>query len=490
MADWKTSIFQIISTLVGSGLILFVFNNLVADLNQANVKIDVEDFDDSISSSNSSNSNGQVKFQTVAINNGRSSATNLRLTLSYPNYNITQYGTAFQSENMTFSYYNSTLIAEIGRLSSGSAVAINTTGICINKNTDNNNTKCLPYYIVTASYDQGSIFKTNMDSPILNTDVLLNVHSRNELTILTTTLAIASFVIALSFKRIRRFKKRLDISRFVFYIVREIVSIRDTLEKNILSKKIFPFEIWLSKDENDKRHVFNDYDDYNYIDEFYTKLKERDNELSRKRVDKETVKKSNEECLALATDTIENVNWVYYQDIEDRKYYLPITILISIPCTLIVFFAFEVYKVPFLLFVLGLPNQYHIVTYYFFTTLARTLVSFTLAREIINFQTSFSYDIGVNNDILSFFLLSKKQQVELLIFSFLILGLPILPILQGGFQFDLTEFGLIRYENPPLAYETFLSLVALDIIRFSILTFVIPRFVMKRNLRIKSDNRS
>ncbi|HEX6029151.1 MAG TPA: hypothetical protein VFY64_08940, partial [Nitrososphaeraceae archaeon] len=158
MADWKTSIFQIISTLIGSGLTLFVFNNLVADLNQASVKIDVEDFDNSISSSNSSNSNGQVKFQTVAINNGRSPATNLRLSLSYPNYNITQYDTAFQSENMTFSYYNSTLIAEIGRLSSGSAVAINTTGICINKNTNNNNTKCLPYYIVTASYDQGSIF--------------------------------------------------------------------------------------------------------------------------------------------------------------------------------------------------------------------------------------------------------------------------------------------------------------------------------------------
>ena len=47
--------FQIISTLIGSGLTLFVFNNLVADLNQASVKIDVEDFDDSISSSSSSN---------------------------------------------------------------------------------------------------------------------------------------------------------------------------------------------------------------------------------------------------------------------------------------------------------------------------------------------------------------------------------------------------------------------------------------------------
>jgi hypothetical protein len=61
----------------------------------------------------------------------------------------------------------------------------------------------------------------------------------------------------------------------------------------------------------------------------------------------------------LATNTIEKICWMHYQDIEDRKYYYPLTIMITVPCALTVFFAFEAYKVPLVLFLLRLPNQYH-----------------------------------------------------------------------------------------------------------------------------------
>ena len=293
MADWRPSLFQIIPTIIGSGLTLFVFNNLVADINQPHVFLDVEQYDASVNSSNRSGigDNNQIKFHNVAINDGRSSATNLRLSISYPNYNITGYKAAFQSENVTFSHLNNTLVVELSRLSSGSAVAIDTMGGCINNNSTSAAALassaghiCAPNYIVSASYDQGSSFKSNVDSPVLTASTFLSAHIRNQVIILATTFAIASFVIALLLKRIRHFKRRLELSIFVFSILKEIVSIRDQLQENKLSQKIFHLESWLSKDQNDKRDVFDDYSDYKHIDNFYKKLKERDNDLSNKNV--------------------------------------------------------------------------------------------------------------------------------------------------------------------------------------------------------------
>jgi hypothetical protein len=482
LADWRPSVFQIIPTLIGSGLTLFVFNNLVSDINQPHVFVDVQQHDASVNSSNESTYNNQIKFHNVAINDGRSSATHLRLSISYPNYNITGYKTAFQSENVTFSHLNNTLVVEITRLSSGSAVDIDTIGRCINNSTSTalastTGHSCVPNYIVTASYDQGSSFKSNVDSPVLTASILLNGHIRNQVVILATTFAIASFAIALLLKRLRRFKRRLELSIFVFKILKEIVYIRDKIQENILSQKIFYLESWLSKEENDKRHVFDDYSDYKYIDNFYKKLKERDNDLSNKNISYDELKRYNDECLILATNTIEKINWTHYQDTEDRKYYFPLTIMITIPCAVVVFFAFEAYKVPFVLFLLGLPNQYHVFIYYIFTVFARTLVSFVLAREIINFQTSFSYEIGIDNNFLSYYTLSRKEQTRLLVLSFVIVGVPILSILHG-FQFTIREFDF------PIFSEILIG-VFVDVIRFLILVFLVPKFTMKRQLQIK-----
>jgi len=65
-----------------------------------------------------------------------------------------------------------------------------------------------------------------------------------------------------------------------------------------LSQKVFHLEPWLSKDQDDKRHVFDDYVDYKHIDNFYKKLKERDNDLSTKNIDHEELKRYNNECLS------------------------------------------------------------------------------------------------------------------------------------------------------------------------------------------------
>jgi hypothetical protein len=69
------------------------------------------------------------------------------------------------------------LVVELKRLSSGSAVAIDTTGRCINNSTSPALAAavqtCAPNYVVTASYDQGSTFKSNIDSPVLTASTFL-----------------------------------------------------------------------------------------------------------------------------------------------------------------------------------------------------------------------------------------------------------------------------------------------------------------------------
>jgi hypothetical protein len=88
---------------------------------------------------------------------------------------LANYRTSFQSENITFSQLNSTSVVELKRLSAGSAVAIDTVGRCINNNYTSPTIPsaaaavqaCAPNYVVTASYDQGSTLKSNIDSPVL-----------------------------------------------------------------------------------------------------------------------------------------------------------------------------------------------------------------------------------------------------------------------------------------------------------------------------------
>lgn len=260
MANWRNSIFQIIPTLIGSGLILFVFNSLIIDLNQPHIFLEVQQQYNSVvksstSKGNNSNNNNQIKFHNIAINDGRSAATHLRISISHPNYNITDYQITFQSENVTISHSNNMLILELKRLSTGSAIAVDTTGTCINsvavkKSTSN---ACIPDYIVTAAYDQGSSIKSNEDSPVLSTLTFLSSHGRNQVAIIATTFAIISFIIALSIKRIRRFKRRLELSIFAFKILKELVYVRNKLQENITSQKIFPLESWISKDQAEKR---------------------------------------------------------------------------------------------------------------------------------------------------------------------------------------------------------------------------------------------
>jgi hypothetical protein len=287
------------------------------------------------------------------------------------------------------------------------------------------------------------------------------------------------------------------------------------IQNNMNSKRIFSIELWFSKDTEEKLKIFNDYSDYYHLDDFYLKLRERDECMSKKnhsnskeitnlpvnidtnKIDKKIIKKTvdfikdtnddsvdvrnlNEQCLTLANSAITNINWKNYQDVEDKKYYKPIAILVTIICAFLVSSSFESYRLTFFQSALDLPSLYYRLIYIFISTIVRALIFFMLAREIINFQTLFAYEVGSTNNILSFFILDKKAQIKLLLFSLIIGGLPILPI--------LTDFHLISDEirlfstDPALGYLLFITGLMIDIGLFLVLVLVIPRFVMKTKI--------
>lgn len=95
MADFKSSLFPIITSVIGSGLLLFVLNNIAAEINQPHIYLQVNSF------SENNSQQQQTKFQTIAINDGRSTATNVRLTSLYPYANIIDYSIPFHNENIT-----------------------------------------------------------------------------------------------------------------------------------------------------------------------------------------------------------------------------------------------------------------------------------------------------------------------------------------------------------------------------------------------------
>jgi hypothetical protein len=279
---------------------------------------------------------------------------------------------------------------------------------------------------------------------------------------------------------------------------------------------MFPFDMWYSKDTEERLKIFNDYNDYYHLEDFYLKLKERDEIMSKKKNQPSPVeiaksspnqyginnddgklsqsanvipngnsktgiyKQVNEHCLILADNVIKNINWKNYQDLEDRKFYKPIAAIVTIICAFLIFSVFEFYRLTFFHANLDLPSLYYSIMYIIFSTLVRAFVFFIVAREIINFQALFAYEVGTVNNVLSFFVMDKSSQIKLLLFSFIIGGMPVIGL--------LTDFHLISEEvslfstGSSLGYLFFLAKVLMDVLLFLVLVLVIPKFIMRSNV--------
>jgi hypothetical protein len=108
---------------------------------------------------------------------------------------------------------------------------------------------------------------------------------------------------------------------------------------------------------------------------------------------------------------------------------------------------------------------------------SRGLVSFFVAREIIIYQSSYTYDINANNDTIYYTSLSSTRHglIKLFAFSFLIMGIPLF----------LTGSQLHFFDRSDITYQFFIVILLIDLIRMLILSFIIPKFIFKNTLYIK-----
>jgi hypothetical protein len=210
MADFKSSLFPIITSVIGSGLLLFVLNNIAAEINQPHIYLQVNSF------SGKNSQQQQTKFQTIALNDGRSAATNVRLTLLYPSANIINYSIPFHNENITSLNLEgpTSLMAEIDRFSKCATVIINTTvmkkdGVLVRSP--------YKYYAVSATFDQGTNTIFNLISPTIRVQDIEKVIPLNlRILIVTTFLTLVCFLMGLFYKRIKRFKFQIVRAKCVF----------------------------------------------------------------------------------------------------------------------------------------------------------------------------------------------------------------------------------------------------------------------------------
>jgi len=282
----------------------------------------------------------------------------------------------------------------------------------------------------------------------------------------------------LFYKRMKHFKLQINQPKFVFDIVKDMIVVRDTLKKSILSTDIFPFSRWSSTEEETKREIFSDYRDYNLINEFYTELKQRDSDFSQKDISDQILRKNNENCLRLADYTLGKICWLKNHTISHKKFHIIISIASIISGALLIFFIFEVFRVIFFLPIQGLSEPYHLI-YNIFTSLSRSIVAFLLAREIINFQSSSTYNFDANSNTISHISLSSSSHglAKLFAFSLLIMGAPLF-LLSG----ELNYVG-----RSDLAYQFFIIILLIDVARMFILSFIVPRYAMKDIIKIRES---
>jgi hypothetical protein len=469
MDNFRPSLLPIITSVIGSGLLLFVLNNVAANINLPHIYLQVNSF--------SGYNDQQTKFRTIVINDGRSTATHVRLTLLYPSANITNFTVPFSNENITSLKYESpsALVIQLQRLSMGASIIINTTAMKKDEVAAAVGSSVNNRYIVSATSDQGTNTISDSSSSTVRIEDAGIIPFNLRLLIFATVLAIICFLTGLLYKRIKNYKFQINRSKFVFDILKQMISVRDTVKKNVLATDIFSLSRWNSIDNEGKRQIFSDHRDYNVISKFYTKLMQRDSDFSQEEISDLALKNLNQDCLSLVDYALKNISWKKYHTTNHKRLHIILSIVATLSSAVAIFFIFEVLRVVFFLPFQGLGEPYYGM-YYALTLMSRGIVAFFLAREIIIFQSSSTYDISSNNDTISYVSLSSTSHglIKLFAFSFLIMGVPL--FLLGA---QLHYVG-----RSDIAYQFFITILVIDVIRMFILSFIIPRYTFKSILKI------
>ena len=98
-----------------------------------------------------------------------------------------------------------------------------------------------------------------------------------------------------------------------------MITVRNTLKENIVVTDIFSFSKWNSTDNEDKRQIFGDHRDYNLINKFDTKLRQRDSDFSKEEISDHTLKNLIQDLLSLVDYALTNISWSKYHNTSHKR---------------------------------------------------------------------------------------------------------------------------------------------------------------------------
>ena len=142
-----------------------------------------------------------------------------------------------------------------------------------------------------------------------------------------------------------------------------MITVRDTLKKNILATDIFPFSKWTSIGDEGKRQIFSDHLDYNLINKFYTKLGQRDSNFSQEEISDHALKNLNQDCLSLVDYALKSICWSKYYTISHKRSHVILIMAAIMSGAFAIFFIFEVLRVVFFVPIQGLSEPYYDIYY-------------------------------------------------------------------------------------------------------------------------------
>jgi hypothetical protein len=469
MVDWRASSVQIVAALIGSGLIVTGLTSLSSYFTRPALDIYVE-----VGASD----NGYLSFASYRIflvNNGFSTAKDVRLTMTYPNATVTNATMIYQNENFTLNKNLDSVVAFSPRLSTGVKIGIvnNITGRegptieerpLQDFGTDSGN-----YFFdhtdpfsITVTHDEGG--NTYRPPPTFNEIAgYFKMYFNPDALKFFIPIVIGILLVGIAYRH-----KRKSLSKFASDVLKDI----ETAEKRLAkadSKAIIPFKNYEFNIENELQ-LFDNYEYYKLIDEFYTGLKLRESKILNPNLSNldDVLKEENQKCFNLATSAHANIDWKKFHKF-DLILLIPSVVLGSYFITLICE-GVPMYLYSFYLFASTSSNGLIPIFAISIMFMLRTIGTFFIMRLIL---------LSVQGPSISVYLfprLTRKRKffiVSAAIMGFPSLGILILPVvLVYAITQDLAQYQL--QTQIFVDYSTIIIIV-FDILRMLLLTWIVSK---------------
>lgn len=485
MVEWKGIGLQLVLAILGSSLVASVISNISSSINQTinqpEITISPITYGPSIPLEQSlpyrlpPAENQETNYTTAVMNEGRAPATDVKISFYYQAADITNFDITYGNESSIEPEGDSseTKIVYLDRLGPGEKIVMDYTlsytlsdASSFSFIADDLSPHRVPS--IAVSYDQG--YKEN--------EVLNPYPFSIQPLIIALVAAIILLMIIVVPKKLKQIKDKKDRRQFVVGIEKEIREAESTIgndPKIILSNKL-----WYSKDDETRREIFNNHEDYRKIDEFYNTIKQRDITFRSNNIGNNALKEFNKKCVDLA-NIARDIAWTRYY-ISEHQYSVnqPILIVpILILGSLLITYVCEGLPFYFFTYGYGYEDPSALSFTFLISLITRSISAYFIIRTAIRTFSSFFMQDAERNASYpsSSFYLSRYKRIEIIALSIGIMGVPSFGIIQFFISYNIffSNYETVSFINANFPVFILLS----DIARIFLLAFSVRKLVFR-----------